>query len=147
MAHTDAVTGIAVTGETITGTWWAEPAEATLDLGAYVPGVSIVSGSSTEVDPPQGELQLAASLPTVVVIESVTIAAPQAALQLAGTSPTSLTISSTMLPPEAQLHLLAGPTTITFVGQVWLHEFTCIEDDLAPAPDPVVLDLVPSTCR
>src|SRR5215472_12995828 len=144
MAHTDAVTGIAVTGETITGTWWAEPAEAALKLAAYAPSVSIVSGPIITITPAQAVLVLKAYVPVAQVIESVTLAAPQAKLKLAARAPT-LTISSTSLPPQARLLLVAGPATIVFVGQVWLHDLDC-EDLTLVTADCSTLVLAAADC-
>jgi hypothetical protein len=148
--YADAVTGLPVTGDSITGTWWAYPQQAGLKLGAYAPGLVIVNAQNdvTLTFPnaglllgsyaPEARISFTAVIPTTPGLLLGAIAPQthadfaavlqQAGLLLGARAP-ALTIFSTITLSEAGLVL--GMYAASFIGQTWLSDLHCIEDDLA----------------
>jgi len=115
---TDAITGIAICGQTITGV-----------IGDQIP---------------QGGLELGANPANVFVVQNVALAAPEAGITFGVAAAPTLTISSTITPDEAGLLLGASPAF--YVGQQWLWELDC-ESVALVAADCQAITLQPLTSR
>lgn len=101
---TDAITGIAVCGQTITG----------------------VVGNEV----PHGGLELGANPATVVIVQDRSVAVPEAGMQFGVAAVPALTVSSIITPDAAGLSLGASPAL--FVGQQWLWTLDCEPMTLQP---------------
>jgi hypothetical protein len=133
--YLDASTGVPLSGQAITGMWWAYPCGGALQLGGLAPDI-IVFGVV-----PSGALELHAPPPGLDISDALQV--PDSAFWLVGQAPT-LAISSTVASSAAALGL-AGQA-LTFAGQSWLDPFVCI--DLFPVAAPVTsIDLEPEVCR
>lgn len=136
----DAVCGVPLSGEAISGTWIARPAEARLALAARPVAVEIESGSDVVLAVPVASLYLGAR--PVILRVDVSVLAGMPGVEV-GALPVAITISSWIVIAEAGLALNANGT-IVYVGAVWLWQAKCLPLDLEPA-DCEPLDLEPAT--
>jgi len=146
--YKDAVTGTPLTGEAITGTWWAYPPQPGLLLGGHLPAVDVVSGDIV----PSAGLLLGAWVPDRIGEIDITVSAPQAALVLGAVAP-SFRLSTVVLVSSSGLIL--GAYRPIAAGAAWLVPIPCRDLDLVTAPESTLvlvgavesdLDLDPLEC-
>jgi hypothetical protein len=122
--YADAVCGTPVCGEAITGEWWVYPLRGTLTLNGLAPTI-VLPPTGPTVAPDRALLTLSGRAPDLAVAS--TVSTSRGTLTFVGLAPT-LSMSSAL--PVARGVLTLRGVGVRFVGQVYLFEIDCIEDDL-----------------
>ena len=135
-------------GEAICGAWWAHPCPAGLQLGGYLPSVTITAADEV----PAAGIALGAWTPAVRV-SYTTPEIPQAGLRLGALVP-AVPISTVIVVSPAGL--LLGAYVPDAVEILFIHPLDCLDLDLASDPERELvlvaagstdIDLDPLECR
>lgn len=113
--------------------------------GQAITGVILVPPGSVTLLVPVGGLGLGARAVAQVTRQDATAVVRQPGERF-GQYAVSMKVSSSIVLTGHQAGLVFGAHKIRFVGQQWLYDLDCIEEDLTPAVC-TDLALVPIVCR